>query len=293
MTIDAAHLARTRCTLGEGPIWHDDALWFVDIEARTLCRWHEGDLASFDATQRIGFATPTAQGDWIVGLQEGLARWSPGEAAPRVFARPEPGKTDNRFNDGKADPTGRLYAGTMHMPAEEPMGTLYRLDDATPIPVISSVTISNGLAWHTPARSMYYIDTPTRRITRFDWSPDSGDITSPSTVIEFDPELGSPDGMTIDAAGNLYVAMWGGSAVQIVDPRTGSITGTIRVDAPHVTSCAFGGPDLTTLFITTARVGLSPSQLETHPRSGDLFAAIVPGAQGLPTTLVGGKERLP
>ena len=285
MTIQAEHLARTQCTLGEGPVWHDGALWFVDIESRTLSRFANGAITSHDAGQRIGFAAPTDANDWIVGLQQGLARFSPGKANPAIFARPEPGKPDNRFNDAKADPKGRLYAGTMHMPCTEPMGTLYRLDDR-PIPVVSGVTISNGLAWHEPSASMYYIDTPTRRVTRYDWNADTGDITNPHTAIHFDESQGSPDGMTIDRQGNLYIAMWGGSAVLVVDPVAGTIIETIAVNAPHVTSCTFGGPDLATLFITTARAGLSADKLEANPRSGDLFTASIPGAQGLPVTPV-------
>lgn len=285
MTIQAEHLARTQCTLGEGPVWHDGALWFVDIEARALSRYANADVTAFDAGQRIGFAVPTDENDWIVGLQTGLARWSPGNDEPVIFASPEPGKPDNRFNDAKADPKGRLYAGTMHMPCTEPTGTLYRLDER-PIPVVSGVTISNGLAWHEPSASMYYIDTPTRRVTRYDWNADTGDITNPHTAIHFDESQGSPDGMTIDRDGNLYIAMWGGSAVLVVDPLAGTIIETIAVNAPHVTSCTFGGPDLTTLFITTARAGLSADQLEANPRSGDLFTTTIPGALGLPVTPV-------
>ncbi len=287
MTLRAEHHAATGCILGEGPVWHDGALWLVDIERHTLNRLDADDHASFDAGQRIGFAAPTDAGDWIVGLQSGLARWSPGRGAPSIFLDPEPDKPTNRFNDAKADPAGRLYAGTLELACKEPLAALYRIDPGLKATVLlEPVTISNGLAWDATGNAMYYTDTPTQRITRFDWDPETGDIRNPTTVIRFDETQGSPDGMTIDRKGNLYTAMWGGAAVLVIDPTAGAILETIAVDAPHVTSCTFGGPDLATLFITTARAGLTREQLEAHPQSGDVFAAKLSGAEGLPVSPV-------
>lgn len=288
-THTAEHLAPTACTLGEGPVWHHGALWFVDIERGTLNRLRDdGFVESFDAGQRIGFATPTTRGDWIVGLQLGLARWVPGGSPPAVFHDPEPGEPNNRFNDGKADPTGRLYAGTINMPCDGPHAALYRIGtDLTVTSVRTGVTISNGLAWDARRHAMFYIDTPTQRITRYDWHADTGAIRNPTTAATFDPSLGSPDGMTIDAEGLLWVAMWGGSAVLRVDPETGDTLTRVEVDAPHVTSCCFGGDDIGTLYITTARAGLAENELGNAPRSGDIFSAR-PGARGLPTSLFAG-----
>ncbi|MEM8757791.1 MAG: SMP-30/gluconolactonase/LRE family protein [Planctomycetota bacterium] len=278
----ADHRFAAAATLGEGPIWHAGTLWFVDIEANTLSRLDGDERAIFDAGQRIGFAVPTARGDWIVGLQHGLARWTPGQNQPAVFHDPEPDRPDNRFNDGKADPAGRLFAGTLKMPCDQPVASLYRINhDCSTDTIATGLTISNGLAWDARRRAMYHTDTPTQRITRYDWDPATSAATNPRTLIELDPSLGSPDGMTIDTAGRLYVAMWGGGRVLVIDPTTASVAAAIAVDAPHVTSCCFGGPDLDTLYITSARIGLTDEQLAAHPRSGDIFAAAI-GLRGLP-----------
>ena len=282
-------VASPQATLGEGPVWHDDRLWFVDIDGCTLnALGDDGSIETWHAGQRIGFAAPTTRGDWIVGLQHGLARWNPALGIPAIFHDPEPERPDNRFNDGKADPAGRLFAGTLKLPCDEPVASLYRLDtDLSVSTVRERVTISNGLAWDAARRAMYYIDTPTQTVTRYDWDPASSEVKNPSALIRFDPTLGSPDGMTIDADGRLWVAMWGGSAVLCVDPEQRAIVRRISVEAPHVTSCCFGGPGLETLFITSARVGLSPDRLAESPRSGDIFA-VTPGVSGLPVDLFRG-----
>lgn len=263
-------------------MWVDGALWLVDIERHALIRVDaDGTPTTHDAGQRIGFAVPTIRGDWIAGLQNGLARWRPGSAAPVIVHDPEPDRPDNRFNDGKADPAGRLYAGTLKLSCDEPAGALYRVDtDLSVRRVRDRVTISNGLAWDADRGAMYYIDTPTQRIDRYRWEAVTGELTRPEPLVELDPGLGHPDGMTIDADGALWVAMWGGGAVLRIDAATGEIVERIEVDAPHVTSCCFGGDGLGTLFITTARIGLTPKQLDTSPRSGDVFR-IEPGVAGL------------
>ncbi|MEM1071434.1 MAG: SMP-30/gluconolactonase/LRE family protein [Planctomycetota bacterium] len=298
-TLTSRPLRIASAALGEGPVWHEGALWFVDIEGRSL---HRADTATttrtdYDAGARIGFAAPTARGDWIVGLQHGLHAWSPGSGTPVLLTDPEPHRPDNRFNDGKADPTGRLYAGTLHIPCQEPAAALYRLDaGATTARLRTGVTISNGLAWDAQARTMYYTDTPTGRIDAYRWDPDTGDITERRTAFRFTDSQGSPDGMTIDRDGQLWIALWGGGAVVRLCPREQRITAHIAVDAPHVTSCTFGPepalPDsdtLGTLYITTARTGLDGSALQRHPRSGDIFVADVrkkTGATGSPATPV-------
>lgn len=283
--LHAQPFAALAATLGECPVWHDDALWLVDIEERCFHRLCTDARHTYDAGQRIGFAAPALGREWIVGLQRGLARWTPGDGPPHVFDDPEPDRPDNRFNDGKADPAGRLYAGTLELPCTRPRGALYRLDhDLTLTRIRGPVTISNGLAWDTRRAAMYYIDTPTQSITRYDWDHASGAVANPSDLIRFDPALGNPDGMTIDTEGRLYVAMWDGGSVLCIDPDSPRILRRIAVDAPRVTSCTFGGPNLDTLYITTARVGLSPAQLDAYPRSGDIFVARIPGVRGLPAS---------
>jgi sugar lactone lactonase YvrE len=130
---------------------------------------------------------------------------------------------------------------------------------------------------------MYYIDTPTRAVTAYDFNSQTGDISNPSTVIEIPKELGAPDGMTIDSEGMLWVALWGGFGVVRIDPESGSILSKVDVPAPQVTSCTFGGDSLDTLYITTARVGMHEDKLAEFPSSGNIFA-VNPGVNGLPVT---------
>ncbi|MEM7624215.1 MAG: SMP-30/gluconolactonase/LRE family protein [Planctomycetota bacterium] len=293
-TLRAEPAFALQAALGEGPVWHDGSLWCVDIEGRRLHRFDSdtGRHESFDAGARIGVAVPTDQtGTWIVGLQHGISMWRPESGVgPEVFFDPEPDRSGNRINDGKVDPRGRFFVGTMDMACREPTGALYRVDaDRAVTRVVDSVVLSNGLAWDAERNTLYYIDTPTQRVDAFDWDPDTGVIAGRRTVIDLSNTPGSPDGMSADADGRLWVATWGGGAVLCIDPgdataNAGHIVGRVAVSAPHVTSCCFGGPDLKTLYITTARIGMSHEQLASQPHAGDVFAARVdrPGLPGTP-----------
>ena len=284
-TVDLA--ADTRCVLGEGPVWWQGGLWFVDIESRRVHRLEpdSGRVEAFDVPGRVGFAWPTSGGDWLIGQDALSARWSPERGAPEVVLDVEPSDAGVRLNDGACDPTGRLYAGTMHLDAAAQVGALFRFDatggSLQAERVVRGVTISNGLAWDESRQTMYYIDTPTRRIDAFDWDADSGEILNRRPVVARDH--GVPDGLCIVRDGALWVAMWGGSRVAKVDPIAGREVGSIPLPCAHVTSCCFGGGALDRLWITTARVGLDAISLEAQPRAGGVFVADV-GAAGFETS---------
>jgi sugar lactone lactonase YvrE len=160
----------------------------------------------------------------------------------------------------------------MSMEEKPGQGTLYSLEPAGDIRRrLGGVTVSNGIVWTADESTMYFIDSPTRRIDAFDYDGASGDLTNRRCVIEVPTELGFPDGMAIDAAGMLWVGMWGGWHVVTFDPRTGREVSRLRLPTANVTACAFGGSDLQDLYITTARVGLSPDELRGQSRAGDLF----------------------
>lgn len=272
------------CTLGEGPTWWRGALWFVDIEAGTLHRFDpvEHRHTAHHLGGRVGFAVPTEGGAWVVGRDASIARWSEGDAAAEVLRRVEPDDVGTRFNDGKCDPRGRLYAGTMHLEAEARRGSLYRVQpDGRADVVVLETTISNGLAWDELRGAMYYIDTACGTIDRFDWDGETGSISGRTPIAT--PEGGAPDGMCIDGQGFLWVSLWGGSRVARIDPATGEETDSVGLPCPHVTSCCFGGEDLSELWITTARFGMSDEQLTEYPQAGGLFVAR-PGVGGLPPT---------
>ncbi len=161
-------------------------------------------------------------------------------------------------------------------------GSLYRLDtDLSVHRVLGDVTVSNGLAWSFDRRTLYYIDSPTRVVSAFDYDDEAGTITGRRVAVTVPEELGSPDGMTIDSEGKLWVAHWGAGAVCRWDPDGGHLLEKIDVPAAHTTSCAFGGEDLGDLYITTARSGRSREDLEAQPLAGGLFR-VRPGARGVP-----------
>jgi sugar lactone lactonase YvrE len=146
--------------------------------------------------------------------------------------------------------------------------------------MIENVSVSNGIAWSPDSAKMYYIDTPTHEVKEYDYNNVSGEISSPKVAIEISPDLGYPDGMTIDEEGNLWIALWGGSAVGCWNPKTGKLVRKIEVPAKNVTSCAFGDDDLGTLYITTARTGTTDEELKKYPNAGGVFKT-VPGVKGV------------
>jgi sugar lactone lactonase YvrE len=282
--MEAALVYDAKAVLGEGPFWDADRgeLMWVDIEKGELHFFNprSGTDQYTALGSRVGMAVPTSDGKFLVALENGLAMLEVGEP-PEIFADPEPDKPNNRFNDGKCGPDGRLWVGSMDRDAEENAGALYRLDaDLTLTRCLTGITVSNGLAWSPDGTTMYYIDSPTYRVLAFDYDRVNGQISRRRTVIEVPGDHGSPDGMCMDVEGMLWIAHWDGGNVTRWDPATGQIREMIRVPAPRTTSCAFGGPDLGTLYITTARIGLDDAMLARFPDSGGLFAC-QPGARGI------------
>jgi sugar lactone lactonase YvrE len=181
------------------------------------------------------------------------------------------------MNDGEVDPSGRFWAGTMELGAAPGRGSLYRLGPRGEVTrVLAGVSISNGLGWSPDERTLYYIDSPTQRIDAYDYDRSSGAIANRRTVAEIDPASGLPDGLAVDAEGCLWVALWGGSSLHRYTPD-GRLDRAVALPVSQVTSCAFGGPDLDELYVTSAWVGLE----EREPAAGGLFR-LRPGVRGLP-----------
>ena len=272
--------------LGEGPAWDErrGVLVWVDIWAGHV---HLYDPASgsdrhLAVGQPVGAAVPRRSGGLVLAVRDGFA-FLDDDGTLTVVAEVEVDRPENRMNDGKCDRHGRFWAGTMagEYWRRTGAGALYRLDpDGSVTKMVDGVTISNGLAWSADDRTMYYIDTPTQRVDAFDYDADTGDIANRRPVVQIPKEDGSPDGMTIDAEGFLWVALYGGSAVHRYSPD-GELERVVRLPASNVTSCAFGGPDLDDLFITSARQELSDEQLAAQLHAGALFDHR-PGVRGLP-----------
>jgi sugar lactone lactonase YvrE len=265
---------------GEGPVWHPGwpGLRWVDMLA--------GDVLELDATGRVtrrhvgsvvAALRPIAGGGAVLALERGFALADDELGTVRELGRLW-SDAGVRMNEGGCDPDGRFYCGSMAYDGRTGAGTLYRLDpDGTSTPVLRGVTISNGLAWSPDGGTAYYVDTPTQCVDAFDYDRETG-LSGRRTVVRIPGAAGSPDGLTVDAEGNLWVALWRGSAVRCYSPD-GVPRHEVRLPATRVTACAFGGPDLATLYITTSRQDLGPAE---EPQAGALFA-VRPGVTGLPT----------
>ncbi|MFO8001056.1 MAG: SMP-30/gluconolactonase/LRE family protein [Marinilabilia sp.] len=263
-------------SLGEGAIWHSEkeALMWVDItEGRVfMYRPGEGMVHDIELESMVGTVVPAARDYLAVAAQEtGITGLREDGTTEMLTGFPSDAEDNVRFNDGKCDPRGRLWVGTMHKQARKGAGKLYMLQDDSLHIKESDVTISNGIVWDTDLNVMYYIDTPEQCVYAYDYEPETGKISNRRVAIEIPEDTGSPDGMSIDSEGKLWIAHWGGHGVYRWDPASGELLEKIDVPAPNVTSCAFGGDDLKTLYITTARQGLDDEQLEEYPLSGSLF----------------------
>ena len=268
---------------GEGAIWDaaDNVLHFVDMTAGDLLsRTNEGEITRRHMGKVAAVWRPRTGGGGVVGVERGFAlidKDGSQTTLPDVFTDPK-----IRMNDGTCDPQGRFYCGTMAYDETPGAGTVYRLDpDGAVATVLRDVTISNGMVFALDGQSAYYIDTPTHQVVEFDFDATAGTLHDPRPVIAV-PDA-SPDGMTIDAEGQLWVAQWGGGAVHGYSPD-GRLIDVIEVAATQVSCCGFGGPDLATLFITTSRQGLGEDE---QPGAGALFAA-TPGVRGVPVLPYGG-----
>ena len=275
-----------RAVLGEGPVWHAGQLIWIDIEGRRI---HVGD-ASIELPERVGCAWPCADGRHLIcGLESGLAFLELSSGQLEAIAEPELELPTTRFNDGKCDPLGRFWAGTMDMEEKQALGSLYMLD---PLGRLTrqwqGVTVSNGLAWDPDGTTLYYIDSPTREVAAFDYDAGGGTLSNRRAVIPIPVGEGFPDGMTIDSEGMLWIALWGGWGVVRYDPKTGERLGKIDLPVEKITSCCFGGDALDELYITSASIGLDPGSIEVQPSAGAVFK-VRPGVAGLPAIPFAGR----
>lgn len=276
-----------RALLGEGPIWdaRGQVLYWVDISGAKV-HVHDpatGEDRAIDVGQPVGTVVPRRSGGVMVALRDGFAALDLDTGALNMIVDPEAHLPQNRFNDGKCDPAGRFWAGTMRIAEDQKgAGSLYRLDpDLSVHKMWGNITVANGIAWSLDAKTMYYIDTPTRVVVAFQYDLATGAIANPREVVHTPRDAGFPDGMTIDAEGMLWVAYWDGWQVIRWDPATGEALAAIKLPVARVTAPWFGGPNLDELYITSARTGLDEAVLAKQPHAGSIFRA-KPGVRGLP-----------
>jgi sugar lactone lactonase YvrE len=281
-------------TLGEGTCWspRTQSLWWVDILEHRLHRYSPADDArrswQFD-TEISAVAERAHEPGLIVTLRRGFALFDPDVpgARPRYVHQPDAEPASNRFNDGKCDSSGRFWGGTMDFACRARTGALYRYDpDGQSVRHEMGFAVTNGPAWSRDERTIYVNDTVSGCVHAFDFEAASGAITKRREWLKLAPGDGLPDGMTTDAAGRLWLAHWDGACVSCHDPVSGAELGRVKLPASHITNCAFGGPELRTLFITSARSGLSAERLQREPLAGGLFAVEM-AEPGSPAALFG------
>ena len=272
-------LGDTRATLGEGLCWspREQALWWVDILEQRLYRDDAASGAhaawSFDETISAVAERADAPG-LAVTLRRGLALFDPATRALTRLDEPEREREGNRFNDGKCDERGRFWGGTMDFAVQAPTGALYRFDaeGRAQRAIDLGWIVTNGPTWTLDGRTMFVNDTVNRRVVAYAFDPATGAVGASREWLVLSPADGHPDGMTTDADGRIWIAHWGGSCVTCRDPATAAELARIALPTAHITNVAFGGPDMTTLFISSARFDLTEAQLAAQPLAGALFA---------------------
>lgn len=274
-----------RAPLLEGPVWvqRDAALWFVDIKGRQVHRFDpaSGDKRSWDAPGQIGFVLPAKGGGFVAGLQQGLCRFDERDGSFAELARPEPDQPGNRLNDATVDPAGRLWFGSMDDGEIAKSGAIYRLAaDRSCVASTPLCSITNGPAVSPDGRTLYHVDTLHGVIHACALAAD-GTLSDCREFVRIPSTEGYPDGPTVDAEGCIWVGMYGGWSAKRFAP-SGELLETVRFPVSAVTKLAFGGPDLRTVYATTANKHLNAEERANQPQAGDLFAfeVSVPGVPG-------------
>jgi len=277
---------------GEGPLWsvREQALYWVDIGGRRLYRSDSGDARprAWDLPHHPGCLAELPDGRIAVAMGDGVHALDPASGAIIDLDRRPPMRPGTRFNDGKVDPQGRLWAGTMQnnfgpggesLPIERPDGALFRFDRGGGISVIEQdLMCANTLAWSPDGTRFYFADSLPGAIFAYDYDPESGAVSGKRVLFD-EAGLGVPDGSAIDVDGCLWNARWGASAIVRITPE-GRIDRRIEMPVPRPTSCMFGGPNLDILFVTSATNGLGAGDLAAAPLSGSVFA-ITGAGQGV------------
>jgi sugar lactone lactonase YvrE len=266
-----------RAQIAEGPFWDQEKqhFYWVDILERTINIYNpaadENKVIQLD--KMIGALIPTTeQGKLLTALEDGLYLIDAETAEQKFLVNPESNIEQTRFNDGKCDRKGRFWVGTMDLEEDRPIGSLYCLDQELNLKEkLNDIKISNGLAWSLDNQIMYYIDSPTKEVSAFDYDFETGKISNRRVIVKFYEGEGVPDGMTIDAEGKLWIAHFGGAQVSRWNPETGEKIDKVELPVSNVTSCAFGGENLDELYITTASVGLSEEEKKDQPYAGGIF----------------------
>lgn len=293
MMLDWSALPVPPALLGESPFWHPDeaALYWVDIPGRALHRWTPATSRhqSWSLPAEPGSCAPLPGGDLMLACRDGLWRFNPASGARQPLATPPFDPAQERYNDGKADPQGRFWVGTIYEPRQPPNAALYRWAGGRLDRMAGDITVSNGLAFSPDGRTMYRSDTTAHRIWALDFDGSDGSLSHQRVLAEFPLKAagqdlrsygGRPDGAAVDAEGAYWCAMFEGQRLLRIAPD-----GRVLHEAPLPVRCptmpCFGGPDLRTLYLTTARHNRPADELAAQPLAGCVLQCRV-DVPGLP-----------
>jgi sugar lactone lactonase YvrE len=284
--MEAINFYPSQCILAEGPYWHAErgSFFWVDIEKGVLyeCPPATMETRTWKFDHRLSLVVEAGADNMILALDSKIARFDLETGQKEYLLEVEKELPDNRFNDGACDAEGRLWIGTMSTEQTEGAGAFYKVEKNLKVEkMLSDLTISNGLAWTADNKTLYHIDSPTQQVDAYHFDLQKGEIEFDRTVITIPEEMGTPDGMSIDREGKLWIGHYGGHGVFRWDPDTGELLEKIDLPTPNVTACAFGGENLDLLLVTTARENLRETQLAQYPESGDVFL-IKTNTQGFP-----------
>ena len=266
--------------LGESPLWHaaEQQLYWCDIPGHKLNRFDPatGAHRQWDFDTDVGCCAPLQGGGLLLALRSGLVRFDPETGSSTPLADAPYDAAQERFNDGKADPQGRFWVGTIYEPRKPPRAALYRFDGGQLDRMAGDITVSNGLAWSLDARTMYWADTAARAVYAFDFEARDGSLSNRRVFIQFPPKVagqalsgygGRPDGAAVDAEGGYWLAMYEGARLLRFAPDA-TLTREIALPVRCPTMPCFGGPDLKTLYVTTARERRPADELAREPLAG-------------------------
>jgi sugar lactone lactonase YvrE len=281
--MNAVRVANTQDVLGEVPRWHEreQALYWIDALKPAIHRLDPAtdEVESWTPPEKLGSFAPSASGLIMAG-RNGFALYDPRSGAFARIADPERQAAENILNDGRCDSRGRFWAGSMTKTMQRASGRLYRVDKGRVDALDDGIWVSNGVAWSPDGATMYFADSHLRTIFAYDYDLAAGTIGKRRVFADTSGRPGVPDGASVDAQGYLWSAQFDGGCLARYAPD-GSLDRTVAVPVSRPTACAFGGPNLGTLYVTTARFRLPPDKLAAEPLAGGLLALDV-GVRGLP-----------
>jgi sugar lactone lactonase YvrE len=269
-----------KAIVGESPVWHigEQCLYWIDIQNHKIHRFDPGtkENLTYSLPDLVTCIALRKSGGFILTTKKNIAFFNPEKGELEILTEVERDQPGNRFNDGTCDPRGRFWAGTMDAKEwKSPAGHLYRYENGEVEKIVDNVICSNGTGWSPDGRTMYYTESFRYAIFAYDFDPNTGALSGRRPFVELDvidiKYGGFPDGLTVDAEGFVWSCIVGLGQIRRYD-RLGKLERFYEMPIPRATACAFGGPTLQTLYVTSARETMTPQQLEKFPLSGSLFA---------------------